>query len=298
MNDNLIKSGACSLLLGSKHYEGFFPYKKNKLLKLSKISHKHNELTYLNKIREIKEYDKYYTIPDKEILKLLPNSNFTKYLINIIEEDEINIISSKMNCMYITYAGDIDLLDSINLLLGGKKSVWSSAKSILKFSHHIIKGLAYLHEKKICHLDIKPENIMINTTTNTFTIIDFGFASIEPFDDFVNSLKGTPGYFPKNLTDNKYIEPGLPEIKANDIIFINYQLPMRKDRTLVYKIDSYCFGRVLNQLYYYYQELTITDCFCYEYKTKSKISKLINILTEDDVFKRKTISEVLKNSVF
>ena len=79
---------------------------------------------------------------------------------------------------------------------------------------------------------------------------------------------------------------------------VNGKLKIAKDRNLIYKIDAYCFGRVLQYLYYYYQELTITDCFCYEYKTKSKISQLINILTEDDVFKRKTISEVLKNSVF
>lgn len=298
MNDNLIKSGACSLILGKTHYERYFPIKDNKLLKISKVVHNHDEFVHLDDVRKIKDYEKYYTIPDKEIIKLSHNNKFLDYLKTIVDEYELTIITGKLNCMYINYGGNMDLLDSIKLLVDEDKTIWKSAKIIMNFTKHILMGLDYLHQNQICHLDIKPENIMINTSNNTFTIIDFGFSSKFPFDDYIDNIRGTPGYFPLDFTEHKYIEPGLPKIYANDMTLVNGKLKIAKDRSVIYKIDSYCFGRVLQYLYYYYQELTITDCFCYEYKTKSKISQLINILTEDDVFKRKTISEVLKNSVF
>ena len=64
--------------------------------------------------------------------------------------------------------------------------------------------------------DIKPENIMVNKKT-TYKIIDFGFSSKEPFTDYINDLKGTPGYFPKQYDFDKPSD-WLPQIKANDLI--------------------------------------------------------------------------------
>ena len=52
-------------------------------------------------------------------------------------------------------------------------------------------GLKFLHEKKLSHLDIKPENIMVNSRKFKFKIIDFGFCSQEPFQDFVTEVRGT-----------------------------------------------------------------------------------------------------------
>lgn len=41
----------------------------------------------------------------------------------------------------------------------------------------ILQGLDYLHSRRILHLDIKPENVIV-THVNVIKIIDFGSAQI------------------------------------------------------------------------------------------------------------------------
>ena len=45
----------------------------------------------------------------------------------------------------------------------------------------MLEGINFLHEREICHLDIKPENILVKG--EEFRIIDFGFSSKYPFDE-------------------------------------------------------------------------------------------------------------------
>ncbi|XP_072274132.1 striated muscle preferentially expressed protein kinase isoform X2 [Pyxicephalus adspersus] len=50
-----------------------------------------------------------------------------------------------------------------------------SEDDVVNYLLQILQGLEYLHEQKILHLDIKPENIMVSYM-NTIKIIDFGSA--------------------------------------------------------------------------------------------------------------------------
>jgi len=301
---NILKTGCCSIIMGSDHYSGFFPEKNNKLLKVTKIKDKHNEFTHLHIVRTIENYDKYYIIPDDEIINIKPNDEFYFYMINLTIRNDINIFDGLLQCTYIDYGGQLDLIDYIGKMkYTSDKGIWNSLSSIIKFSKHIMLGLHYLHEKKICHLDIKPENIMINAENKTYKIIDFGFASAEPFDDYVNHIRGTPGYFPKKFKSKNNEESidhieGLPEINANDFIK-EKDFPMKSNRKLVYKIDSYCLGRVINLLLYYYKTLSNPLCLLFytEYYNQKKINKLIKLLTEDDVNKRNTITEILEMNI-
>ena len=56
---------------------------------------------------------------------------------------------------------------------------------------------------------------------------------------------------------------------------------------LVYKIDSYCLGRVVNYIYYYYLENYSVSCwFDKEFKNKKKLNKVLKLLLENNVEKR------------
>ncbi|XP_073401555.1 striated muscle preferentially expressed protein kinase isoform X4 [Dendrobates tinctorius] len=52
-----------------------------------------------------------------------------------------------------------------------------SEDDVVNYILQILQGLDYLHEQKILHLDIKPENVMVSYM-NTVKIIDFGSAQI------------------------------------------------------------------------------------------------------------------------
>nr|GMC76825.1 G-type lectin S-receptor-like serine/threonine-protein kinase SD2-5 [Ipomoea batatas] len=72
---------------------------------------------------------------------------------------------------------------------------WHVKKRIMS---DIAKGLAYLHEdcdRKIIHLDIKPQNILLDRNFNA-KVADFGLSKLVAKDQskVVTAMKGTPGY--------------------------------------------------------------------------------------------------------
>jgi serine/threonine protein kinase len=293
MNHDLKKTGARSIILGKNHYEGFINFKENKLLKLTKTCILHDEFKYLDEIRKIKNYSNYYTIPDKTVKLLEPSDKFFNHVMDLVKDDDMNIFNGPIMYMYIDDAGDRDLLETITDIIDSNNfSVWTSLKVIHNFTNKMLEALNFLHQKKLCHLDIKPENIMINTLKKTYKIIDFGFCSKEPFNEFILEMKGTPGYFPKYFPNEKETE-WLPIIRANDFIPLNGEIPIKTNRKLVYKIDSFCLGRVLYFLKYIYQENVIYFCFNNERGTSRNLDEIISSLVENNIFKRLTIEQCL-----
>ena len=72
---------------------------------------------------------------------------------------------------------------------------WQRRKKIIL---GIAKGLTYLHEdcnKKIAHLDVKPENILLDENFNA-KVADFGLSKLIDRDQsqVVTIMRGTPGY--------------------------------------------------------------------------------------------------------
>ena len=72
---------------------------------------------------------------------------------------------------------------------------WQRRKKIIL---DIAKGLTYLHEdcnKKIAHLDVKPENILLDENFNA-KVADFGLSKLIDRDQsqVVTIMRGTPGY--------------------------------------------------------------------------------------------------------
>ncbi|GAY34891.1 hypothetical protein CUMW_284700, partial [Citrus unshiu] len=85
---------------------------------------------------------------------------------------------------------------------GGFGSVFEGAQTdgtkVAKIILDIAKGLTYLHEdcrQKILHLDIKPQNILLDDNFNA-KVADFGLSKLIDRDQsqVVTTMKGTPGY--------------------------------------------------------------------------------------------------------
>ena len=70
--------------------------------------------------------------------------------------------------------------------------------------------------------------------------------------------------------------------------------PMRMNRYLVYKIDSYCFGRVLYFLKYLYEDQKIYACYNNERKQNKKLNEIIDSLLHKDVYSRLTILQCIE----
>ncbi|KAJ9554553.1 hypothetical protein OSB04_018598 [Centaurea solstitialis] len=80
---------------------------------------------------------------------------------------------------------------------GDRKHVleWECRKKVV---HDIAKGLAYLHEdcrQKIIHLDIKPQNILLDSDFNA-KVSDFGLSKLIDRNqaEVITTMRGTPGY--------------------------------------------------------------------------------------------------------
>jgi len=293
MSYNLVQTGGSSIVLGEGQYNKFVSAKRNKLFKITKVSDRHDEFKYLSIIREIEGYENHYSIPDEITFLIKPTDKFYIHLQKLVQHENIKIFGEPLKCFYINNAGDKELYDTIMDINDRKDfSFWGSYNDILEFSKKIMEGLSFLHQKKICHLDIKPENIMVNTLTREFRLIDFGFSSMEPFDDYVHKIRGTPGYFPKFFNIEE-VAPWLPKIKAKDTYLVNGKIPFRQDRTLVYKIDSYCFGRTLHYLKYIYKKNKTYSCYNLEKGGGKQINNIISSLLENDPVKRLTLGECL-----
>jgi len=285
----MVKTGACSLVLGRLHYRNFFPDREGKLMKIFKKTLKHDEYRHLHLVRKIRNYADYYCVPDELTFLINPSDNFYHYIQNLpIDKD---LIGEALTCAYVDYGGQIDIFDTIENLLYKDFSIWKSHKSILDFAKSMLEGLYYLHQHKICHLDIKPENIIMNNITKRFKIIDFGCSSVEPFFDFINDLRGTPGYFPKQFKNFKPTNL-LPIIEANDMIPVDGVLPVMRNPYFVYKIDSYCLGRVLYSIRYVYEDAVYFKIM-FNKKSRTKLDTIIDMLTKNDVYERLTPKECL-----
>lgn len=300
MKKDLLKKGSISMVLGESHFQEYFKPKKDKILKVTYLNSNQNELKLMKIISSIPRANEFYALSEELKFTIADNHPFYQKIQELMGEDPLEFLRMpELTCYFIDYAGDIELYDAANNLKKNKWSpFWKKPSDILKVLHHITEGLYYLHQHKICHLDVKLENIVINSKTKSYKLVDFGFSSIEPFTDFIKEPKGTLGYFPKyyhNKDDNKY----LPRITANDVINSKStgNIPYKINHMFIYKIDSFCLGRTINCLWQIFLEnYDIGCCLTYGFRKNKRIVRKIELvlayLLVSDVYQRLDIIDI------
>lgn len=123
-------------------------------------------------------HDKYM---DAEIVvKEIPNSEDTQE--KLLSEAQILYASSHPNVVQIQYACTDDNYIYIAMPFyknGSLKSLMAkrtlTAREIIRYAIQFISGVAHIHSKRLLHLDIKPDNILISDNDEAL-LSDFGLA--------------------------------------------------------------------------------------------------------------------------
>ncbi len=70
---------------------------------------------------------------------------------------------------------------------------------------HVASALSYAHENGVLHLDIKPDNIIINHSGNVM-LTDFGMANLASAAGYLGARGGTTGYMPPEQLEGHTVD--------------------------------------------------------------------------------------------
>jgi len=105
-----------------------------------------------------------------EILQELDHRNVVRYKGSFATEGQLNIV---LECCTETLYNIIRKQQHSDLIHVAPKGLQLSL--ITLYAYQMLRGLAYIHAKAICHRDIKPQNLLI-ATCDVLKICDFGTA--------------------------------------------------------------------------------------------------------------------------
>lgn len=200
-----------------------------------------------------KKYLRLFNCKDKDRIEKF----YKEYDIGILL-DHPNIrrtldINKSLNYIIFENCRGIDLLDYAN------EYKLPNTRHLVSYFSQILEAITYLHDNGIAHLDLKLENIVLNTYTNVIKLIDFGEASF--FRDqqnnnyLFNGIRGTVQYLPPESAN-------LMEFQAD-------------------KTDIWCCGIILYNLFYNYYPWEIAKCSDSKYNlhysdiTRGRLNEII-----------------------
>ena len=245
---DFIKYGGFSIVIHHDIYSKYLEESKDYLLKITyKNKFNNSEIDILKKIEFEENYNKYFPKVKNEIIILKDNINFFNFLKNnnilaTYKNKELDIFG-----YFLENCGSFELFDIISDMNDYKENVFSNNYYIKlsMFVNQMIDAIKFLKNNSICHFDLKPENIVYNENCfyfgYRFKIIDFGFAEKYPFVHYLENIKGTEPFIPKNEnidTHSWFDIININDWKKNNNKYIHYvEYTNQKTKVLVYKTD-------------------------------------------------------------
>ena len=242
--------------------------------------------------------DKYSFNNEIDILDKLSKLSGNKYTPKLYEskkfnlgnenmENEIKVPSKEENNKDPYYV--IDYFSKGNLFFYFKNNVLPEkiAKFLFK---NIALGVQFLHKNNICHLDLKPENIILDKTFRPI-IIDYGFSQkyMDEYEDPL-ILKG-------NMGTDEYKCPEMWEKEK----FYGHKADIFSLGVILLNLAAGCFGFDSSQSTDEYYKLIINRDYSSYWKKigltglSDELKELYLEMIHDDPHKRPTIDEVLND---
>ena len=193
--------------------------------------------------------------------RIITNDNVIKYYKSEIEGDYLNIL--------MEYGGNSNLKQFIYEYKDRDTVI--DEKIINDIIIQICNGLKDIHNAKIIHRDLTPDNIFINKNNNKVKIGDFSISK---------KLGFTNQYTKSQIGKQHYIAPELEKGLKNNT-----------------KVDIYAFGCIIYELftlneYYIDKRIDETDCRIDTDKYNPKWQELIDLLLKKDYHERPDIEEI------
>ena len=167
-----------------------------------------------------------------------------------------------------------------------------SEKISAKIFSKILKKLKVLHDNRIVHCDIKPENVIIGKDFN-IKLIDFGFCeSLEKEDNYIYEYKGSEVYSAPEVRKRNNNEFGYDGIKS-DIFSIGVLLFVITVGR--FPIENCCYS---DRKYRLIMNKKYEDYWCYfqQFNLSKEFKDLIEHLICYDPSERFSIDEIFQHS--
>lgn len=81
----------------------------------------------------------------------------------------------------------------------------------------LVQALNHCHSRGIYHLDVKPENILVNSNLK-IKMIDFAFAVRQVDDSKIKKFCGTPSYMAPEIHRKEHYQPAKADVWALGVI--------------------------------------------------------------------------------
>lgn len=167
---------------------------------------------------------KILTVPDatKKTINQIRFKNECNVLKNISSKNVVRMIGYFVSEEESYYAMELIKGTNLKSLIAKNKKI--PVEEAIRIATEICQGLSDIHLANVIHRDLKPSNILIEDTTNTVKLIDFGISLSE------ECLRVT--------ADNKTV---------GSVQYLAPEIPTRKQGPSV-QSDIYAFGMILYEM--------------------------------------------------